>query len=61
MCDFVAAFPPCAVSASLMRHRGPCGEGMIMTPAVSMAHVRLAILDLSMGGLQPLVSNDFAR
>src|SRR3984957_16507577 len=41
--------------AQRLRHRGPDGEGGWSQPGVALAHRRLAILDLSQGGHQPMV------
>ena len=38
-----------------LRHRGPDGEGVWSEPGVVFGHRRLAILDLSQGGDQPMV------
>jgi len=40
--------------ARRLRHRGPDGEGVWGEPGVALAHRRLAILDLSDGGHQPM-------
>lgn len=41
--------------ARRLQHRGPDGEGTWCEPGVALAHRRLAILDLSEGGHQPMV------
>jgi asparagine synthase (glutamine-hydrolysing) len=43
-----------------LRHRGPDDEGMFLHPeaGTALAHTRLAILDLSEGGHQPMTSSD---
>lgn len=45
------------MNASLA-HRGPNGQGVWADRDVVLAHRRLAIIDLSDGGLQPMFSND---
>jgi len=41
-----------------VRHRGPDGEGIHEAPGVSLAHARLAVIDLSAAGCQPMFSPD---
>jgi len=47
---------------SLLRHRGPDDEGLfvdcIRDSTVALLHTRLAIIDLSIGGHQPMTSED---
>lgn len=45
-----------AAARDAMRHRGPDGAGLWHAPGVVLAHRRLAILDLSPTGHQPMVS-----
>jgi asparagine synthase (glutamine-hydrolysing) len=40
---------------SLLRHRGPDGEGSWSAPGVALGHRRLSIIDLSHAGDQPMV------
>jgi asparagine synthase (glutamine-hydrolysing) len=42
----------------LLAHRGPDDEGSFMEGPVALAHRRLAIVDLSVAGHQPMVSPD---
>src|SRR4051794_30858953 len=41
-------------------HRGPDGEGLFIDGAVGLGHRRLAILDLSDAGRQPMATEDGA-
>src|SRR5690242_5758737 len=54
--------PPELAAARAMlariRHRGPDGEGEFGAEGVALAHARLAIIDLTDGGLQPFASAD---
>ena len=61
MCGIVgilgsAATPETAVEmARRLRHRGPDGDGLFVEPGIALAHRRLAILDLSDSGRQPMI------
>jgi len=41
-----------------LKHRGPDGEGTYMDEQVSLGHRRLAIIDLSEKGRQPMSNED---
>ena len=41
-----------------VEHRGPDGEGFAFRGPVALGHRRLAIVDLSDDGLQPMASAD---
>jgi asparagine synthase (glutamine-hydrolysing) len=42
----------------IMKHRGPDDEGVYIKANIGLGFVRLSILDLSIAGHQPMVSND---
>jgi asparagine synthase (glutamine-hydrolysing) len=44
--------------ANSMAHRGPDGEGFYVKENIALAHKRLAILDTSDKGSQPMISHD---
>ncbi|MGV3684490.1 MAG: asparagine synthase (glutamine-hydrolyzing) [Daejeonella sp.] len=44
--------------AGTMEHRGPDGEGLYIENNIALAHRRLAILDTSNRGAQPMASHD---
>ena len=44
--------------ASAIAHRGPDGEGYYVKDNIAFGHKRLAILDTSDKGLQPMTSKD---
>jgi asparagine synthase (glutamine-hydrolysing) len=44
--------------ACTMEHRGPDGEGLYIENNIALAHRRLAILDISNRGAQPMASHD---
>ncbi|MBL0095654.1 MAG: hypothetical protein IPP46_03585 [Bacteroidetes bacterium] len=41
-----------------IKHRGPDGEGVYCKHHIGMGHKRLAILDLTAAGAQPMTSED---
>ena len=41
-----------------LAHRGPDGEGYYTLPGIALGHRRLAILDLTLAGRQPMTSRD---
>ncbi len=41
-----------------LEHRGPDGEGYFTAPGIALVQRRLAILDLSAAGRQPMTSRD---
>src|SRR5581483_9928314 len=43
-----------------LRHRGPDGDGLICDQGVGLGHCRLAIIDLSAAGHQPMLTRDGA-
>ena len=44
--------------AALIAHRGPDGEGYYIQDGIALAHKRLAILDLTDNGKQPMTSKN---
>jgi asparagine synthase (glutamine-hydrolysing) len=47
-----------SVMSERLSHRGPDGDGTHISGPVALAHRRLAIIDLSEDGLQPMTSED---
>ena len=47
-----------SIMSERLSHRGPDGEGVYVSGPVALAHRRLAIIDLSEEGLQPMTSED---
>ena len=43
---------------ALLRHRGPDAEGVWCEGRIGLGHTRLAIIDLSSGGRQPMSNED---
>ena len=67
MCGFVAILGPNATEVGLvergieaLKHRGPDGQGSWRSACgrVALGHARLAIIDLSPAGAQPMTSHD---
>ena len=50
-----ASLDTVSAMTSLLRHRGPDGEGSWSAPGVALGHRRLSIIDLSHAGDQPMV------
>lgn len=50
--------PVMATMLKRIRHRGPDGEGTYTTPGLFMGHARLAVLDTSDAGQQPMHTGD---
>ncbi|MBF0417490.1 MAG: asparagine synthase (glutamine-hydrolyzing) [Magnetococcales bacterium] len=48
----------CAAMVAALAHRGPDGQGQHTLPGLFLGHTRLAVLDLSPAGGQPMVSAD---
>jgi asparagine synthase (glutamine-hydrolysing) len=44
--------------ANVLAHRGPDGSGVWTAPGVGLGHRRLAVIDLSPGGAQPMLTPD---
>lgn len=64
MCGICGSHGPGASSQAVaimlrhMEHRGPEGEGHWQAPGIVLGHRRLAIVDLSERGRQPMISSD---
>jgi asparagine synthase (glutamine-hydrolysing) len=48
-----------AAMTATLHHRGPDGSGMFASPGVGLGHTRLAIVDLTDSGRQPMQSGRF--
>ncbi|MBF0272103.1 MAG: asparagine synthase (glutamine-hydrolyzing) [Magnetococcales bacterium] len=70
MCGIVGLFSPgdpqrvwdqekLRAMLAALSHRGPDGQGMHVEPGVFLGHTRLAVLDLSAAGKQPMFSRDY--
>ena len=44
--------------SELLKHRGPDGDGIYLDGKIGLAHRRLAIIDLSEEGCQPMTNED---
>src|SRR5438128_1062655 len=57
---FVETERPIAAKAALrvLHHRGPDDSGVFTAPGVTLGHTRLAVLDLTPAGAQPMASAD---
>ncbi|RRB00883.1 asparagine synthase (glutamine-hydrolyzing) [Larkinella rosea] len=53
-----STIPPSVDLRSTIRHRGPDGEGLFNAPGIQLAQTRLAILDLTPNGKQPMQTAD---
>lgn len=63
MCGFAGLIHPESAKyiesfGESIAHRGPDGKGYFISQNIAIAHRRLAILDLSPNGAQPMYSND---
>ena len=60
LAGFLGAFPSAWLAQAnvLQGHRGPDDQGLWSAPSVGLAHTRLAILDVSPLGHQPMASAD---
>lgn len=58
--DAGAAWSACQLNEMVkaISHRGPDGTGMFIAPGIFMGHARLAVLDLTPAGRQPMNSHD---
>jgi asparagine synthase (glutamine-hydrolysing) len=49
---------PLQAAVDRIAHRGPDGQGIFKTERVAIGHTRLAIIDLTETGAQPMISHD---
>jgi asparagine synthase (glutamine-hydrolysing) len=56
MCGILGSLPGNNLNLKYLTHRGPDGSGSFIDPEISIGHTRLAILDLSIRGVQPKFS-----